>query len=206
VVDSKVPLDAYLSAVEAQDEEARKVCLSRHCQQIRQHMNALSGKAYWDQFPSAPEFVVMFVPGESFLSVAAAEDPALIEHGMQKRVFPATPITLVALLRTVAHGWRQEQIARSAQEVSDLGRTLYDRLRVFAEHMSELGKQLGSAAEAYNRAVGSLEARVLPSARRFRELGAGTSAEITELEPVDTRARQLSPPEAAEETSGPSET
>jgi DNA recombination protein RmuC len=200
VVDSKVPLDAYLSAAEAAEEEGRKSCLNRHCQQVRQHMNGLAGKAYWDQFPSAPEFVVMFIPGESFLSAAASEDPNLIEDSMERRVFPATPITLVALLRTVAHGWRQEQIARSAQEVSELGRTLYDRLRVFADHMSDVGKRLKGATESYNQAVGSLESRVLPSARKFRDLGAGTSADITELAPTETQPRELAAPEGEQDS------
>jgi DNA recombination protein RmuC len=195
VVDSKVPLDAYLDAQAASDDDARRSCISRHCQQIRQHVNALAAKAYWDQFTTTPEFVVMFVPEESFLSAAALTDLTLIEDGMQKRVFLATPITLIAMLSTVAHAWREAKIAASAQEVRDLGRTLYDRMCTFVSHLANVGRRLRSATEAYNDAVGSLLSRVLPSARRFRELGAGTSAEIPELEPIDTRPRELAAPE-----------
>jgi DNA recombination protein RmuC len=199
IVDSKVPLDGYLSAVEAPDEEARKACLARHGQHLRQHINALATKAYWDQFPSAPEFVVMFVPGEAFLSAAASADPELIEDGMGKRVFAATPITLVALLRTVAHGWRQDQIGQNAQQISDLGRQLYDRMRTFAGHLANLGKRLDSAGAAYNEAIGSLERNVLPAARRFRDLGAATGADIPGLEALDGAARPLTAPELVED-------
>jgi DNA recombination protein RmuC len=196
VVDSKVPLDAYLDAQAAGDDETRKACIGRHCRQIRQHVNALAAKAYWAQFPTAPEFVVMFVPEESFLSAAALADLTLIEDGMQKRVFLATPITLIAMLSTVAHSWREAQMAASAQEVRELGRALYDRMCTFATHLANVGRRLGSATEAYNSAVGSLLSRVLPSARRFRELGAGTTAELTEPEPVDTRPREVAAPES----------
>jgi DNA recombination protein RmuC len=200
VVDSKAPLDAYLSAAEAQDPETRSQCLDRHCRHLRQHMASLATKSYWGQFATAPEFVVMFVPGESFLSAAASQDLTLIEEGMQKSVFPATPVTLIALLKTVAHGWRQEQLARNAQEISEVGRQLYDRLRAFLGHVQKLGRQLGSATGTYNDAVGSLERNVLPGARRFRDLGAATGAEAPELEPVDTQVRELVVPEAAGES------
>jgi DNA recombination protein RmuC len=143
--------------------------------------------------------VVMFVPGESFLSAAASQDLMLIEDGMQKSVFPATPVTLIALLKTVAHGWRQEQLARNAQEISEVGRQLYDRLRAFLGHMQKLGRQLGSAAGTYNDAVGSLERNLLPGARRFRDLGAATGPEAPELEPVDIQVRELVAPETAGE-------
>jgi len=199
VIDAKCALDAYLSAVEASDESVRKAGLARHCQQLRDHMNALAQKSYWDQFAAAPEFVVMFVPGESFLAAAVDVDPNLIEDGLEKKVLLASPINLIALLRAIAYGWRQEQVAKSAQEVSDLGRSLYDRLSTFLGHLSNVGKRLKNATEAFNQAVGSLETRVLPSARRFRDLGAATSAEIPELEPVDTQPRQLAAPEASEE-------
>jgi DNA recombination protein RmuC len=199
VVDAKCSLDAYLSATEATDEAARKTCLARHCQQLRDHMNALAQKGYWDQFSSTPEFVVMFVPGESFLAAAAELDANLIEDGLQKKVLLASPINLIALLRSVAYGWRQEQIAENALQISELGRQLYDRVRTFAGHLSDVGKRLDSAAESFNRAVGSLESRVLPTARRFRELGAATGAELPELEQVDTKARELVAPEAAED-------
>lgn len=198
VVDAKVSLDAYLSAVEAADPETRQSCLTQHCRQLRDHIRALSAKSYWEQFETTPEFVVMFIPGESFLHAACDMDPTLIEDGMQNRVILASPTTLVALLRAVAYGWRQEQIAKSAQEVSDLGRTLYDRLSTFLGHLSNVGKRLKNATEAFNQAVGSLETRVLPSARRFRDLGAATSAELPEVEPVDTQPRELAAPEVAE--------
>ncbi len=199
VIDAKCSLDAYLSAVEASDESVRKACLARHCQQLRDHMNALAQKSYWDQFAAAPEFVVMFVPGESFLAAAVDVDANLIEDGLEKKVLLASPINLIALLRAIAYGWRQEQVAKSAQEVSDLGRSLYDRLSTFLGHLSNVGKRLKNATEAFNQAVGSLETRVLPSARRFRDLGAATSAEIPELEPVDTQPRELAAPEASED-------
>lgn len=196
VVDAKCSLDAYLSAVEASDDESRRACLARHCRQVRDHMNALAQKSYWDQFASAPEFVVMFVPGESFLAAAVDLDPGLIEDGLQKRVLVASPINLVGMLHSVAYGWRQEQIAENAQQISNLGRELYDRVRTFTGHLLELGKRLESATDYYNRAVGSLESRVLPTARRFRELGAATGAELPELEQVDTKARELAAPDA----------
>jgi DNA recombination protein RmuC len=199
VIDAKCSLDAYLSAVEAPDDNARKLCLARHCQQLRDHMNSLAQKSYWDQFSAAPEFVVMFVPGESFLAAAMDHDPSLIEDGLQKKVLLASPINLIALLRAVAYGWRQEQIGESAQKVSDLGQELYKRLRVFAGHLANVGKRLDSAVDAYNDAVGSLERSVLPGARRFPELGAARGEEIPELEPVDVKARQLAAPEAGEE-------
>jgi len=201
VVDAKVPLDAYLSALEAQDDEARQACLTQHCQQIRTHIRALSAKSYWEQFEPTPEFVVMFVPGESFLHAACEVDHTLIEDGMRDRVVVASPTTLVALLRAVAYGWRQEKIAQSAQEVSNLGREMHDRIRVFVDHLRGLGNSLRRATEAFNSAVGSLESRVLPTARRFRELGVAAGDEISELEPIDTRSRQLAEPEGEAEES-----
>jgi DNA recombination protein RmuC len=199
VVDAKVSLEGYLNALECSDEEKRTACLAQHCRQMKDHIQALSLKSYWEQFEPTPEFVVMFVPGESFLQAACSVDNTLIEQAMQNRVVPASPTTLVALLRAVAYGWRQEQIAENAQQISDLGRQLYERVRTFAGHMGNVGKRLDSAAEAYNQAVGSLESRVLPMARRFQELGAASGAEIAELEPADTRARQLAAPEAGQE-------
>jgi len=195
VVDAKAPLDAYLSALEAQDDEGRQACLTQHSQQIRAHIRALSAKSYWEQFEPTPEFVVMFVPGESFLQAACEVDHTLIEDGMRERVVLASPTTLVALLRAVAYGWRQEKIAESAQEVSNLGREMHDRIRVFVDHLRGLGNGLRRATEAFNSAVGSLESRVLPTARRFRELGVAAGDEIAELEPVDATTRQLATPE-----------
>jgi DNA recombination protein RmuC len=200
VVDCKIPLDAYLSAVEASTDEERKQHLTRHCQQMRQHMNALGAKSYWAQFENTPQFAVMFVPGESFLCEAASADPQLMDDGWRQNVVLASPSILIALLRTVASGWREERLAEGARQISSLGQDLYDRLRTFAEHLVEMGKRLNGATDAYNRAVGSLESRVLPAARRFQELGAASGQEIPELEPVDTQPRQLSAPEVSEDT------
>jgi DNA recombination protein RmuC len=198
VVDAKVALDAFLDAVAATSEEQRNNALSRHAAQVRAHMTKLAGKVYWEQFPKAPEFVVMFIPGESFFASATDADRQLVEDALSKRVVLATPATLIALIRSVAYGWRQEQIARNTQEISDLGKQLYDRMKVLVEHISGIGDGLEKANKAYNSAVGSMEARVLPAARRFKDLGAATGTEIPILSPVETAPRALSAPETTE--------
>jgi DNA recombination protein RmuC len=195
IVDSKVPLIAYLDALSAPTEEERQAALARHGQQVRHHMNALSVKAYWEGFAKAPAFVVMFIPGESFVAAAAHADPALIEDGMAKGVVVATPTTLIALLHAIAFGWRQEQVAENAERLRKLGSELHDRIQKFAEHLERVGVALGRATGAFNDAVGSLEHRVLPSARRFRELGAAAGAEIDPMKTVDVQPRSLTAPE-----------
>ncbi|HET9307679.1 MAG TPA: DNA recombination protein RmuC [Candidatus Sulfotelmatobacter sp.] len=192
VVDAKTPLQAFLDAFETTDEEARRTCLANHARQVRDHINTLSGKKYWEQFETTPEFVVMFLPGETFFSAALEQDTGLIEHGVLNRVIPASPTTLIALLKAINYGWNQEKLARNAQEISALGKELHERLRKLAGHITGVGTNLDRAVEAYNQAVGSLETRVLVSARKFAELGASVAEEIPPLEPIETTSRALS--------------
>jgi len=194
-VDAKVPLQAFVEAAGSAIEEDRRKSLAKHGQLVRSHMNQLAARSYWEQFDPAPEMVVLVLPGESFFAAALEQDRTLIEDGMEKRVILATPTTLIALLRAVAYGWRQEQMEKNAQAVSELGKQLYDRVRTFLVHFEAVGNALQRSIENYNKAVGSLESRVLPSARRFKELGAATGDEIINLEPVDETPRALAAPD-----------
>ena len=189
VVDAKAPMAAYLDAMDgAMEDGAREGLLRDHARQVREHMIALGSKAYWNQFQPAPDFVVMFLPGETFFSAACQHDPSLIEFGVGQQVIPASPTTLISLLRAIAYGWRQEQIARNAREISDLGRELHERLGTLAGHFDDLRRGLERAVEGYNRAVGSLETRVLVSARRFKELGV-TRDDLPELPAIEQTTR-----------------
>ncbi len=202
VVDSKTPMDAYLDALEATDDTVREESLHRHARQVRTHIQQLSSKNYTAQFAQAPEFTVLFLPSESFFSAALQSDPGLIERGVDQGVILATPTTLIALLRAVAYGWRQESISENAREISHLGRTLHERLGKLADHFAKLGRALGAAVDHYNSAVGSFETRVLITARKFEDLKAAPeAADIPILEPIDKipRALQFVAPAMADE-------
>ena len=187
VVDAKVPLDAFLDATESEGDE-QAAHLARHARQFRHHVDALAAKAYWRSLPSTPEFVVLFVPGESFLSAALDGDPALIEYAAERKVILATPTTLIALLRTVAHAWTQEALAEKAAQIHRLGCELHERLATMGSHLDKVGRSLGAAVASYNQAIGSLESRVLVAARKFNELEV-TDAELASPRPVDTTPR-----------------
>ena len=195
VVDAKVPSAAYLDAMEAETDVARDGKLRDHARQVRDHVVRLGNKGYWQHFQPTPDLVIMFVPGETLLSVALQRDPALLEFSLGRGVMLASPLTLMALLRAVAFGWQQEKIAQNAQEISDLGRQLYDRIRVMAEHFEEVARGLTRSVDAYNKAVGSLESRVLVTARRLKEKGIQAPEELPELEVIDHTARAIGAPE-----------
>lgn len=191
VVDAKTPLLAYLDAIDCTDEALRLAKLRQHAQQVRTHLTQLSSKGYWEQFEASPEFVVMFLPGETFFSAALEQDPTLIEFGVTQRVIPASPTTLIALLKAIAFGWNQEKLARNAKEISSLGKELHDRLRSLGTHFEAVGRGLDKAVESYNKAVGSLETRVMVSARKFSELGAPVTDELPPINIIDTTTRNL---------------
>jgi len=203
VIDAKVPLAAYLDSLEAQDEETRRTHLRDHARQVKNHMTQLGNKAYWDELPSSPDFVVMYVPMESAFAAALQEDPGLIDYAVECRVIPCGPMTLLTHLKAAASGWRQEQIVANAERVRELGKELYDRLGTLAAHFADVGKHLGKATGAFNEAVGSLEGRVLISARRFRDLGAATGEELPEVEPVAVLPRAMQAPEREAATEDP---
>jgi len=193
IVDAKTVLSAYLDAHEAQTDAQRLEALRRHAEQVKSRMDELSLKAYWTQFDRAPEFVVLFLPGEQFLGAALDHNPQLIEEGFARGIVLATPATLIALLRAVAYGWRQEQLTAHAEEAGRLGKELYERMAVLADHMNDVGQALGKSVSAYNRAVGSLETRILPAARRFKELGISSDKDIPMLESTDVVPRKTLP-------------
>jgi DNA recombination protein RmuC len=197
IVDAKAPLAAYLDAIELPDEASRELKLRDHARQVRQHMEALGSKAYWDQFEHTPDMVFMFLPGETFFSAALQHDPSLIEYGVARRVIPASPTTLIALLRAVAYGWRQEKLEENAHAISELGRELYDRVRVMGSHMEKLGKSLDRSVDAYNQTLRSMESRVFVTARKFREMGVSTIEELPDLEPVERMPQAVGQPEIA---------
>lgn len=191
VVDSKVALQAYLEAQEESEDSIRRAKLEDHARQVKTHLLQLGSKSYWEQFQPSPEFVVMFVPGENFFSAALSQDPELIEYGVSRRVILATPTTLIALLRAVSYGWSQDQIAEHAEKIGELGKILHSRLLTFTGHFNELRKHLDRAVDSFNNAVGSMETRVLVSARKFNELDSAIQKEIPRIHPIDKKARGL---------------
>jgi len=192
VVDAKVPFEAFYESISATDDAVRLGRLKEHARLVRAHIVALSRKSYWESVQPTPEFVLLFLPGENFYSAALEQDPKLIEDGINQRVIIATPTTLIALLKAISYGWQQEQRAANADEVGKLGKELYDRMRTFVSYFADIGRNLDRALESYNKGVGSLEARVLVTARKFKERGAIAGEEIETIEPVDKSARTLS--------------
>lgn len=205
VVDAKAPMDSYMAAVEAETEEQCESYMADHSRQLARHISVLGSKAYWDQLDGSPEFVVLFIPLESLYSVALRFSPNLLEEATQKKVILATPTTLIALLKAVDYGWRQEKLTQNAEQISAMGKELYDRLFKVAEHLSRLGSNLDRAVQAYNETVGSFESRVFVQARRFRELGISAKDEIPETLWIDRTARQLTQITDGPAVSGPTQ-
>jgi DNA recombination protein RmuC len=194
VIDAKAPLEAYLNAMEAEDEDTRRAHLAHHARQVRDHISRLGQKRYWEQFEPAPEFVLMFLPDETFFRVACEADAGLLEAGPQANVLPTSPTSLIGLLKVFAYAWQQETVTENAREIAGLGRELYERLGVFAGHFAKVGRALDTATGAYNQAVGSLESRVLVTARKFEERGAA-NGELPDVEPLERSPRPLTQPE-----------
>jgi DNA recombination protein RmuC len=194
VVDVKTPLDAYLEAAEARNDPERKIGLERHARNLRTHIRLLASKNYWNQFDESPEFVILFIPGDQFLSAALNEQPDLIEFALSKQIILATPTSFVALLKAVAYGWRQLALAENAKEIRTLAEDLYARLGTYVGHMNRMGRQLASSVETYNKAVGSLERSVLPGARKFVELGIHEKKVIERLESLEPVPRAMIDP------------
>jgi DNA recombination protein RmuC len=196
VIDAKVPLTSYLAALEAEDPATRSARLIDHARQLKQHIDNLAGKAYWAQFQPTPEFVILFLPGEVFFRAALDGDSELIEYGVSQRVIVASPTTLIALLKAVAYGWNQKNLAESAQKISETGKQLYERLCVMARHFEDIGSRLSGAVESYNRAVGSMQRSVFPVARKFAELDKSLAAEdLQDVQQVEKTTRQLDAPD-----------
>jgi DNA recombination protein RmuC len=191
VIDAKVPLHAFLAAVGSRSDAEYQQAMTQHARLVRDHISRLSAKEYWKDFEPTPEFVVLFVPGESFFSAALEHDLTLIEDAIADHVVLASPTTLIALLRAIAYGWREQLVAENAERIKDLGKQLYDRVVTFAEHLSEIAKGLERANRAYNNAVASFDNRLMPSVRKFKEMGVGSSAEVPEIDPVETSPRPL---------------
>ncbi|MCE5294566.1 MAG: DNA recombination protein RmuC [Chlamydiales bacterium] len=191
VIDAKAPLQAYLEAVDAPTDELKTIKYKEHAKHVKKHLSDLSDKAYWESFAQTPEFVVLFLPGESFFGAALEADPQLIEYGAGKRVLMATPTSLIALLRTVAMGWREQVMHEQTQKICELGKSLHERLATICEHFGKLKKAIDGSVDAYNKVVGSFEGRVLTSARRFEEMGISSSQEITVLDPIEKLTRSL---------------
>ena len=191
VVDVKTPLDAYISAIEAVDDTERQIHLTRHTKNVKQRINELADKEYWKQFKNAPDFVVLFIPGDQFLSAALDQEPSILENALARQVILATPTSFVALLRAVGYGWRQEQLAENAEHIKTVGEELYGRLQTFTEHLQKLGKSLDSGMKHYNSAVGSFDSRVLPSARKFNDMGISVDKKIAQPNQIETAVRQI---------------